>query len=111
MFKYYIKTTLNYILLRFLQTKIGADNGGEAQIATRKPLEVVLLFEDEIEMADFKSYVFRNLKNFDELISKQKIKNVYDNSECVAKFEIKKISESYVLKSMHKEWKSKNVKE
>ncbi|MBQ7931110.1 MAG: hypothetical protein IJ334_08865, partial [Clostridia bacterium] len=82
---------LYYILLRFLETKIGDDNGYEAQIATRKLLDVVLLFTDHNEVEDFKEYVSRHYGMYDDLVSKERKPYISDPSEKVVEVETKRI--------------------
>ena len=48
--RYYITSELYYLLLRFLEHQIGDANGQEAQIATSRLLEVVLVFDSQEDM-------------------------------------------------------------
>ena len=103
-FKYYVKSGLKYILLRFLEHKIGECNGHDAQIATRRLLEVVLLFDSKNDVEDFKVYVNRHLGRFEELAEQQKAPHISDPSELVVEVETKRIRDSYALKIMQKKW-------
>lgn len=104
-FKFYTTSDLYYILLRFLETKIGDDNGYEAQIATRKLLDVVLLFTDHNEVEDFKEYVSRHYGMYDDLVSKERKPYISDPSEKVVEVETKRIRDGWVLKKMQENWR------
>lgn len=99
-FKYYIKTSLLYLLLCFLEVRIGDNNDYEAQTATRRLLSVVLLFEDQFEIEEFKTYICCHLNSFGQLAAKQKTLHISDPSERVVEIETKRIRDSYALKEM-----------
>lgn len=103
--KYYIIDSLEYLLLRFLEHHIGNANGQEAQIATRKLLEVVLLFDKNDDIEDFSEYVNYNLKTFYEIVSKQNEPYIFDETESAKKVIKKEIRESYALKEFQNKWK------
>lgn len=103
-FKYYISTELPYLLLRFLEAKLGSLNGQEAQIATRRLMEVVLTFEDECRVEEFIKYVSCHLDTFHELASSQRAYHIENPSERVVEIEAKRIRDGYTLKMMQGEW-------
>jgi len=103
-FKYYVRTGLEYSLLRFLETKLGSQNGQEAQSATQRLMEVVLLFENEDEAEEFIDYVGCHLDAYDKLVSSQKAHYIDTPSKCVAEIASKQILGSYSLKMLQKEW-------
>lgn len=102
--KYYAKTSLLYLLLRFLEEKIGDNNGGEAQIATRRLLDVVLLFDDEDAVMSFKAYMRYHLGMYDELYAKQRQPYIADPDECVVEIESKRICDAHTAKEMQVRW-------
>lgn len=104
--KYYVVGSLRYLLLRFLEFNIGNANGREAQIATRKLLEVVLLFDDEGDVDDFSTYVHRHLGSFDELSAQQTAWHIEDETPRAAEVISKEICNSRVLKTMKEQWKT-----
>ena len=70
--RYYVTSGLKYLLLRFLEYHIGNANGHEAQYATQRLLDVILLFESDEDVEDFAIYVHRHLGSFDDKLSKQR---------------------------------------
>ena len=68
---YYSIDSIKFHLLRFLMKKIGSENGKEADNATGRSLNVVLLFEDAADAEKFKDYVSENQSLFDQLTGKQ----------------------------------------
>lgn len=54
--RYYVTSDFLYLLLRFLEYHIGNANGNEAQYATRRLLDVVLLFDSNEDAEDFAKY-------------------------------------------------------
>lgn len=103
--KYYVVDSLRYLLLRFLEFNIGNANGREAQIATRKLLEVVLLFDDEADVEDFSTYVHRHLGSFDELFAQQTAWHIEGETPKAAEIISQEIRNSCVLKTMQEQWK------
>ena len=102
--KYYTTDSLQYLLLRFLEYHIGNANGQEAQIATRRLLEVVLLFDDKNDVEDFSTYVNRHLGSFDELVSQEKPRHIEDENPKAAEIIAKEICDSQALVKMRKKW-------
>lgn len=102
--KYYVTSDFPYILLRFLEYQIGENNGHEAQSATRRLLEVVLLFDDKTEVEDYRRYALGHRTTLDELAVKQRKPVVSDPSEQVVEIESKRIRYSYALKELQKDW-------
>lgn len=78
---YYSVDSIKFHLLRFLMKKIGSQNGKEADNATGRLLDVVLLFEDETDAEQFKNYVSENRLLFDELTGKQLFPYIKDETE------------------------------
>lgn len=93
-FKYYTTDSIQYLLLRFFEFHIGNANGREAQIATRRFLEVVPLFDDEGEVESFKNYVYDHLVQFNELVSKQRKWHIVGETELAADVLAKEICDS-----------------
>lgn len=67
-FKYYIKDSLDYKILKFFLT----DEGDEAHYAYGHLCEVVLVFENLLEKETFVNYVEKNKTILDTLIDKNK---------------------------------------
>lgn len=103
--RYYTTDSLQYLLLRFLEYHIGNANGQEAQIATRRLLEVVLLFDNKNDVEDFSTYVNRHLGSFDELVSQEKPRHIEDENPKAAEIIAKEICNSQALVKMQKNWK------
>lgn len=103
--KYYTVNSLRYLLLKFLEYQIGENNGHEAQIATKRLFDVVLLFDTEDDINNFSIYVKRHLNRFDELVSKQPKHIVLNETQLAADEIEKEIRNSFALKEMHNEWK------
>ena len=102
--KYYTTDSLQYLLLRFLEYHIGNAHGQEAQIATRRLREVVLLFDDKNDVEDFSTYVNRHLGSFDELVSQEKPRHIEDENPKAAEIIAKEICDSQALVKMRKKW-------
>lgn len=107
-FKYYIFDSLRYLLLRFFEFHIGKANGQEAQIATRNLLGVVLLFDTELDIQSFCTYVNTHMDNFDRLVSQQKKYPIFNETKKAAEIIAMEISHSQALVKMQKEWKKTN---
>ena len=102
--RYYITSELRYLLLRFLEHHIGDANGKEAQIATRRLLEVVLLFDSQDEVEDFVTYIHRHLGAFDSKVSTQRPPHIANETDTAKKVLAKEICNSLALKEMQPEW-------
>jgi len=102
--KYYVVDSLQYLLLKFFEFHLGEANGHEAQIATSRLLEVVLLFDEREDVEEFSTYVHRHLGSFDELISQQKERGIEKETIEAAKEIAKEIRNSQVLKIMQQKW-------
>lgn len=102
--KYFLIDSLRYLLLRFFEHHIGNANGKEAQIATRKLLEVVLLFDTKNEVESFSIYINRHLGCFDELLLQQKEYPVEWETDRAKEILMKEIKNSYVLSQMKDKW-------
>lgn len=103
--RYYITSELRYLLLRFLEHHIGDANGKEAQIATRKLLEVVLLFDSQDEVEDFETYIHRHLGAFDSKVLTQREPYIANETNTAKKVLSQEIRNSLALKEMQPEWK------
>ena len=103
--RYYITSELRYLLLRFLEHHIGDANGKEAQIATRRLLEVVLLFDSQDEVEDFVTYIHRHLGAFDSKVLTQRPPHIANETDTAKKVLAKEICNSLALKEMQPEWK------
>ena len=82
----------------FLENKIGSNNGGEAQIATRRHLEAILLFEDDDTKNDFLVKLVRHFDEFDKLFDEQRVPYIESDSPKVKEIESKRIRDGHVLK-------------
>lgn len=102
--RYYVITELPYLLLRFLEHHIGNANGYEAQYATRRLLEVVLLFGSDEDVVDFATYVHRHLGAFDSKVSKQRKPSIANETDMTEEVLAKEICNSKALKEMQPEW-------
>lgn len=102
--KYYVTSDLRYLLLRFLEHHIGDANGKEAQIATRRLLEVVLLFDCQEDVEDFVTYVQRHLGAFDLGVAKQRKPHIENETDTAARVLSQEIRNSQALKEMQPEW-------
>ena len=103
--RYYVTSELRYLLLRFLEHHIGNANGKEAQIATRRLLEVVLLFDCEEAVEDFVAYVSSRLSSFDSKVVHQREPYILNETDTAKKVLSQEIRNSKVLKEMQPEWK------
>ena len=103
--KYYVTDSIQYFLLKFLEFHIGNANGQEAQWATRKLLEVVLLFECLDDVEDFAAYVNNHLGAFDNKVFNQRKPYIADETDTAKEILVKEICNSLALKEMLSEWK------
>lgn len=102
--RYYVTSELQYLLLRFLEYHMGDANGKEAQIATRRLLEVVLLFESQEDVEDFAIYVHRHLGAFDSEVQAQQEPYIANETENAKRVLSQKIRNSLALKEMQPKW-------
>lgn len=102
--RYYVTSELRYLLLRFLEHHIGDANGREAQIATRRLLEVVLLFDCEEDVQDFTTYVHRHLGAFDSKVASQREPHIENETDRAKKVLAQEIRNSQAMKEMQREW-------
>ena len=105
---YYSKDSIKYLLLRFLECKIGKNNGREAQIATSKLLSVVLLFDSDNSAKHFKEYIMYNLSDFRKTAESQMPYPISDETELAASVIAKEIQECEALVGMQKTWIDEN---
>lgn len=105
--KYYVTDSIRYLLLRFLEHHIGESNGLEAQDATRKLLDVVLVFDTENNMKTFSNYIATHLNDFNIVVSNQREAYIRDEEELAKKELAKEIRNSWALKKMQREWDGK----
>ena len=102
---YYFSTdSIKYLLLRFLEYKIGKCNGHEAQTATYKLLSFVLLFDSDNSAECFKEFIIDNLSDFREIAKSQKPYLISNETELAAKVIAKEIQECEALVEMQKIW-------
>ena len=102
--RYYVTSELRYLLLRFLEHHIGDANGREAQIATRRLLEVVLLFDCEEDVEDFTTYVHRHLGAFDSKVASRREPHIENETDRAKKVLAQEIRNSQAMKEMQPEW-------
>ena len=102
--RYYVTSDLRYLLLRFLEHHIGDANGREAQIATRRLLDVVLLFDDQDDVEDFVAYVSRHLGGFDSKVASQREPYIENETDTAKKVLSQEIRNAQALKEMQPEW-------
>ena len=102
--KYYVTSDLRYLLLRFLEHHIGDANGKEAQIATSRLLEVVLLFDGQEDVADFATYVQRHLETFDSKVTDQRKPHIENETGRAKEVLAQEICNSRAMKEMQPEW-------
>ena len=105
---YYAADSIKYLLLRFLERKIGEGNGHEAQIATNRLLSVVLIFDSDNSAEQFKKYINDNLSVFKEVVKKQTPHPIADETELAASVIAKEIRECEALVEMQKTWTAEN---
>lgn len=105
---YYAADSIKYLLLRFLERKIGEGNGHEAQIATNRLLSVVLIFDSDNSAEQFKKYINDNLSVFKEVVKKQSPHPIADETELAASVIAKEIQECEALVEMQKTWEEEN---
>ena len=99
-YKYYLKNSLLYGLLHFLQQKYRKSTGGDADIAIRRLFEVVLLFDDEESVSQFNIYVNAHNELYQSLYKKEKDPKIHADSVDITKIESKRIRDARVLKIM-----------
>ena len=92
------------LLLRFLEHHIGNANGNEAQYATRRLLDVVLLFDSNEDAEDFATYIHRHLGTFDSKVLEQREPYIANETDMAAKALAQEIRNSQALKEMQPEW-------
>lgn len=102
--RYFLTSSLEYLLLRFLEHHIGDANGREAQIATRRLLDVVLLFDSKPDVEDFAVYIERHLGYFDRTVSQQREPCIEDETERAKQVLAQEIRNSLALKELQPEW-------
>ena len=105
---YYAADSIKYLLLRFLERKIGEGNGHEAQIATNRLLSVVLIFDSDNSAEQFKKYINDNLSVFKEVVKRQSPHQIADETELAASVIAKEIRECEALVEMQKTWTAEN---
>ena len=105
---YFATDSIKYLLLRFLERKIGKCNGREAQFATSKLLSVVLLFDSDNSAESFKNYIIDNISNFKETAKNQTPYPISDETELAASVIAKEIQECEALVEMQKTWIDEN---
>lgn len=105
---YYAADSIKYLLLRFLERKIGEGNGHEAQIATNRLLSVVLIFDSDNSAEQFKKFIYDNLSVFKEVVKNQRLYPISDETELVASVIAKEIQECEALVEMQKTWTAEN---
>lgn len=105
---YYSKDSIKYLLLRFLECKIGKNNGREAQNAIARLLSVVLLFDLENDAERFKEYIIDNLSGFRKIAKSQMPYPISDETELAASVIAKEIQECEALVEMQKTWIDEN---
>lgn len=99
-YKYYRRNSILYDLLRFFQNKYDKATGGEASIAARRLLEIVLLFEDEYAVDYFNEYVYKHNGLYTDLYLREEEPHIKADSEQATKIEAKRIRDSRVLMKM-----------
>lgn len=102
--RYYVTSDFLYLLLRFLEHHIGNANGNEAQYATRRLLDVVLLFDSNEDAEDFATYIHRHLGTFDSKVLEQREPYIANETDMAAKALAQEIRNSQALKEMQPEW-------
>lgn len=107
--RYYVTSGLKYLLLRFLEYHIGNANGHEAQYATQRLLDVILLFESDEDVEDFAIYVHRHLGSFDDKLSKQREPCIANETDIAKKALAEEIRYSLALKEMQPAWEQFRV--
>ena len=104
---YYLTASIKYLLLRFLEYKIGNCNGYEAQYATSRHLSFVLLFDSDDNAMRFKEFIIDNLSDFREMVKSQKQYQIFDETELAASVISKEIQKCEALVEMQKLWNKK----
>lgn len=102
--RYYVTSELRYLLLRFLEHHIGDLNGNEAQYATRRLLDVILLFDSCEDVEDFAAYVHHHLGAFDGKVFEQREPYIANETAAAKKALAKEICNSLALKAMQPAW-------
>ena len=105
--RYYVTSGLKYLLLRFLEYHIGNANGHEAQYATQRLLDVILLFESDEDVEDFA--IHRHLGSFDDKLSKQREPCIVNETDIAKKALAEEIRYSLALKEMQPAWEQFRV--
>jgi len=104
--RYYVITDLRYLLLRFLEHHIGNANGREAQIATRRLLDVVLLFDCKEDVEDYITYVSRHLGAFDSKVEGLRKPHIENETDTAKKALAQEIRNAQALKEMQPDWET-----
>ena len=107
--RYYVISDLRYLLLRFLEHHIGDANGQEAQIATRRLLDVVLLFDRKEDVEDFTTYVSRHFGTFDSKVESQREPHIENETDTAKKVLSQEIRNARALKEMQSDWETFRV--
>lgn len=107
--RYYVISDLRYLLLRFLEHHIGDANGQEAQIATRRLLDVVLLFDRKEDVEDFTTYVSRHFGTFDSKVESQREPHIENETDTAKKVLSQEIRNAQALKEMQSDWETFRV--
>ena len=99
-----------YLLIHFSEHHISKTNGRDAQIAAKRLLEVVLLFESQDDVEDSTTYVHRLLGSFDKKLSQQRKRHIPNETELAKKVLSQEICNSQALKKNQPEWQCFRVK-
>ena len=102
--RYYVTDDMRYLLLCFLEHHIGKTNGNEAQDATRRLLDVVLLFDSSEDVKEFSIYVYQHLATFDNKVFGQDEPYISGETDIASKVLSREIRNSRALKKMQQEW-------
>ena len=73
-------------------------------MATRRLLDVVLLFDSNEDAEDFATYVHRHLGTFDGKVLEQREPYIANETDTAAKALAQEIRNSQALKEMQPEW-------
>ena len=103
-FKYYIASSIPYLLLNFLEKKLNDSNGGEASYATQNLLEVVLIFDSEEDLDDFKAYVSTHIARFNQILSRQHEFHVEEDNSLAEQKITQQLRDAQTLKEMQEIW-------
>ncbi len=102
--RFYTTNEIQYLLLRFLEYHLGEANGQEAQISTRRLLEVIPVFETKEDVESFKEYVHRHLGKFDEIVSTRRKPLIEGEADRAAEALAEDYMRSESLVEMQKSW-------